>query len=76
MFYNDYMEMEITMKPNNSSGFCNENRRDNSIPGLIEISTHLQMGKQPKYSPQGGKQWQRGQAKQHCSLDFKQLEKD
>lgn len=41
VFYNDYMEMEITMKPNNSSGFCNENKRDNSLPGLIEISKHI-----------------------------------
>lgn len=41
VFYNDYVEMEITVKPNNSSGACNENERDNSLPGLIQISKHI-----------------------------------
>lgn len=41
VFYNDYVKMEITMKPNKSGGVCNENERDNSLPALIQISKHI-----------------------------------
>jgi len=36
VFYHEYVEMEITTKPNDSSGICAE--RDNFLPGLIQIS--------------------------------------
>lgn len=75
VFHNDYMKMGITVKPNNSSGVCSVNERQFTPWIHPNFQTHLQMGRQPKYSPQGGKQWQSGEAKQHCSLDFKQLEK-
>ena len=39
--YNGYVEVEITMKPNNSSGTCDENERDSLLPGLIQISKHI-----------------------------------
>lgn len=32
MFYNEYMEMQITRKPNNFSGICDENERDSLLP--------------------------------------------
>lgn len=67
--------MEITVKSNNSSGICDENERDNLLPGLIQIPKHIFRWENSQSIPQGGQQWRRGEAKQHCSLDFEQLEK-
>lgn len=63
VFYNDYVEMEITMRLNNSSGICDANERDNLLPGLIQISKHIFRWENSRNIPPGRRTMTEGKSK-------------